>query len=667
MSFNFLSPFGVVSKYETAPRKGIFVRPASDSAPGGWTITRDDLGRAELPGSPSSAAPYRLLGRKNGDSGEWNSVFDPGTFFYGEIDWRGFAKSETKPRQGSWGLSFHGPNSRHFASDAFTYGTSELHNNIYYEGFCIAVAPFPVLGACLKVVPATEGHPASYHVIAVCKGAVGDAVYRKRVTLSGVLRNGYTDEYRAEQMAMYDEKDNPDGWFLLGEFSLLTGSQGISTQIKEARTPWFFNASGTKAVCARECEVTLQQGSSQVTQSGYNVFEISVSDDMSSVSVADKGNLAGYNVSLTVTVTQYPNYENITSWPTPDHAEFLHIWEHYNIQSVLRMTGEYIVGVDFRGDEYAPIICRADKYRLCEQTMYYGVDESPHPEYDPQDTYMDRAISNANDVYGDLTHYYSLPPAERVEEGAGRTMWFVKLDDKLLLDDGSGDIHWIYRRLSGTESEFQTGVRDPNNTALYFTYTMAVFPHFWDVRTPNVAAYIEQSVIQGLGQIVGNTYTMESVFHGESDTYEKITEKNTGTETYEADTIATWKWSFQRLFDDYMRGTQEFNVTVIDGLWPTDYLNGLPSDIPNHVEFHDDKYYAFDLYGYSIPELLQSISKSYRQGGIAVDCFGNKAMSFAYKDHEGETRYYNYLSDGSVEGTTSAEGENFRCFPLGAS
>lgn len=667
--FNVGSPFGRIVSYEPIAFKGFILHPKSDEAPNGWTYTPGEDGAAEKPGAPGGGAPYRFIGKP--PAAQWNCHHTPGTQFVGEIDWKGKQKSAPRPHYGHYRLSYHGPASRHFASEAFTYGGDDSHNNIYCEGKCIAVAPYPVLGACLREVETEESKEArisnpalpqikEWWVFVVCKQGGTDAIYKRRQT-SGVLRGEYTEEFRAASMKTYDEKTNPEGWVPIGFLTLTFGSQGTSCQLAQADTPWFFNESGTVAVCVRRCSLTLDAGArvGSITRPGYNVHRIQLTED--GYTHTDLRNDGGFNYDIVTTVEEGPELVVDTKWPIESSPTLSHSWDTYRIDQRITCIGEYTVGVDFSRDTMLRLKVVVNYSRWHRQNMYYGTDPVPHP------TTFQVAHSNHTDKLGDWYNY----EGPQNGEWAGQTETWLKVNDKANLKFDTNDVHWLYRRLSGSFTEFSTGEPDPDDQALYFVWLMDVYPHHLDSRNGHLAVFTEEKVNQqrGSGADVFTFETEQRYYAADSSEYEKFMEKK-GDDVYSPGSTYTGVgtgWLYSKLIDsDYSIGnTDRVAFKDVDIPIPPELDAQWPANVPKPSDFYYGKHFTEKQGMLSMSVLLHSISKSYREGGFGVDDFGNAVMSMKYKDHEDKERYYNYVSGGDLSSITLAYGENQHFYKLG--
>jgi len=685
--FNLLSPYGKVTRYVPLEYKGFFLHPKSDAAPEGWTY--DPAGeQPEKPGKPSGDKPYRFIGKPPASA--WSCVHTPGDFFYGEIDWRGPVKDSEAAHRGRYRVSFHAPKSRYFTEPGFFYGSDASHNNVYSEGRCIAVAPYPVLGACLSeqtnpAFTAWDGTGPTppekvWYVLVVCTDGSQDMVYRR--PLGGSVRRAqYTDEYRASAMRLYNAESNPQGWEVLGAKALNTSSQGTACEVHRPTTPWFFNESGTEAACVRECSLDVDRGALLGTKrrSGYNLFTVKID---SSASFTDLRNYAGYSTTIDTSVEKLPEYRVETRYPYSESNEPIaeHSWDIYYLKQKVRCQGRYTIGVDYVGDNMRRIDIVADINRYRAQYMYIGTDPAPHPE-----EYSRNVDSNRWDIFGD--GFNELPPSEE-ETPRNISSARVGVDDRVYLEfsDDTEDLHWIYRRLSGSRQEFLTGVPDTAAQYLYFLWKLNTYPHNLDVRTPHLLTYVEEVAAEDLTLTGGADVVLRTVeaeqhyFVDNGKDYKVFMERKKPDDNIPASGYPLGVgqgWLYDRLplpagypqnpDPIYALGTHTAGYKDVSYTFPEDLQDKWPNTVPSLLEAYYGTYYTVDDGLLPITEQTQSIAKNLRNGGYGVDDFRNAAVSMEYTDHENKTKYYNYLSGGTLAGVTSAYGENLKFYSIGVS
>lgn len=687
---NLISPYGRITKYVPLEYKGFFLYPRADTAPEGWTYDTSAPGAAK-PGAPGGSKPYRFVSRAKTTG--WYCQHTPGDFFYGEIDWVGPWKDEDKQHRGKWRLSFHGPVSRQFADAGFSYGSDSMHNNVYMEGTCVAVAPYPVLGAALREYVnadytrwqeegANGSPPPEYrkYVVVVTWDGSQDIVYRRPLS-RGVLRREYSDEYRNAQMRLYDAETAPTGWETLATLGLRAEKQGTGGRLFSPKTPWFFSESGSRAACVRGCAFTMNRGSflPPKEREGFTLFTLSVSD--SSAVATEEGNDAGFTTEIVTEVKKLPDLVVETEYPVGyAYVEQLtHTWELFEPRQTVKVRGSYVVGCDFLGETLRRIRVHADIARTSKQHMYIGADPTPHPDA----TVGGLTQSNYKDFSGDWLNYEDLP----TEDPQGVTKTFIAIDDKVYIqfDEDTTKAHWLHRRLTGNRTEFETGVPSTQIDDLYFVWQVSAFVHHLDARYGHYAVFTEERAAQQTGENEVTTTPVSAEQHfmaAQSSDYKNITTKQ------HEDSISYWTrvtgftlgWPYAYLpldgrYSDYKDPNITYAVGVehtveyvdVQVMFPDDLENDWPTQVPKLSDAYGGAYYTLDEGLYPLTEYLQSVSKSLRSGGFGADEFGNYVVSMEYRDHEDRVKYYNYISGSELPEVTSTSGNNLKFYPIGVS
>jgi hypothetical protein len=298
--------------------------------------------------------------------------------------------------------------------------------------------------------------------------------------------------------------------------------------------------------------------------------------------------------------------------------------------------------------------------------MYYGTDPIPHPE-----SFL-AGDSNAGDKYGDIYNYEGPDRGEL----SGATEQWAAVNDKVFLDfSGDGtDTHWLYRRFSGSRTEFMTGVSDPEDQNLYYVWKLNTYPHHVDVRTPHIISYVEEDVMQMLAYPapVAHYESEQHYYIGEGNDYKKIMERRIEDTFASAGGEATGigrGW----LFSDVVDGRYTIGTTTtvsfkdVDVPIPPELDYDWPENVPSLSESYYNQIYSLGDGMYPLRDMLQSIAKNVRVGGYGVDDFENAAVSMQYVDHEYKKKQYNFLTGGDLGSITSATGENQRFYKLGVS
>lgn len=656
--FNIYSPFSRPVIYVGRENKGFALYAASDDAPDGWGFPlANSSGQPILPGTPGGPAPVKFLGKSG--TKPWGCRHTPGTQAYGNISWLGKVKDAAKPSKGKWVLTYNGPNTRCLPSDSFSYGTDDTHNDIYCEGLCITVAPGHVLGAALYF-PTPDAPKPTLRV--VCWENGEDVMYaRELIPTMGVDGDSYTDEFRQEQMKTYLPDLVPEGWRRLGYFQCTSSSQGSSRTVKGPRTPWFFDSTGTVAQCMREADITFNRGDTEVTQQGYVRYKLTVDGEGASLSVPD--NTEGFTFTVKNTVEAKDDYTAVTRYPAVSNYGFRsHWWRVHKITSVTTCTGTYVVAVDYHDTEERLVTVEAKILCDLTQWVYKGIDDT----YDPG---IPNPQNNTDDVQGD---FYSeiYDPAFVPYEGDGvSALWSQNNSGYYLRGANFKPNAFIYRRLSGTKSEFDTGVRASDDYYLYFFFDVKLFPHYLSLARTHMSAFCEQKVMQKADFFESE---MEYYTKHKEIEYASLTtfmEKNKDAVDRDPGYVypaISQAWLNTQLEAHWMGGVD--NTTIfrsIDGAFPDDYV--WPTSEPDPRDFYYNSEFRWDEGWPTIPDLLQSISKGYREGQHAEDSLEHFCVSMKYLDEKDEEKYYNALdgATGTLESNTSASGDNTRFYPLG--
>jgi len=653
--FNMLSPFGRVVRYEPATKHGFFLFPASNNNPAGWGKPLvDSEGKFQLPGTKGGPDPIKFIAKPPG-SVNWAVTGIPGSQLYGNIDWRGPQIDLQAPEKGRLRLSFHGPMSRQFPSPTFNYGSDPKHNNVYRSGFCIAVAPDPVLGAAVR-----QDSQGAYQLVVICKRGQSDVVYRRPFPTQGVNANEYTDEWRIEKQALYNPTSNPEGWVTLGQQTPTVGGQGSNCVIKAARTPWFFNESGTEAQCVRECDVTLFRGDVDVTHKGFNRFRVTVGNQ--TVRFQDLSNNPPFVITVNTKRTPQPLYSVLTRYPDSGSPDLIHHWENFNIYQEIKIEGRYVIGVDYRGDSEVLVEAVHDSRRTFEQWFYRGVDSEYDASYLPGNSNDNYA--NDDDYFGDL---YNIPEPQDRYPGDGRLSgWFSNAEDLRLEVDGE-EVLPLHRIISGDKDQFFTGQEDDNDPFLYYWWWGRSYPHFLDARNNHVSFQFDYEMEQDQQRFF--RYEIEFYNTGEFEYDLKFMERPfpaIAAQDYGLPGV-DYGWKNEDVDNVYpLEIDQSDEFLVIDGMMPGEGENPIqfPSDFPDPLEVYTPP----PIWGPRVPlhRLLTDEGKAIRAGGHAVDDFGNRVVSMAYLDHANDLKYYNSLNGeaGELEQLLKA---GTRFYPIGVS
>lgn len=480
-----ISPISNTIEYDPGAKHGFYTYPKNSDNQSGWGKPyRDEKGKPiPKPGTSGSKDPIKFIYRKS-NKGDWKCSNSPGSQSYGNIDWKGKTIADGKP--GRYRLSYMGPGSRYFRDTEFNYGSKDLHNNINYEGYVVAIAPYPVLGACLNKVneydEETKKNEDHIYIICICKDQTKDKIYKRRLGLK--YKSPVTDEHRTKLMKLYDAVDNKDGWVLLHEQELAVDVGVGDCTIKEAHTPWFFNESGTEAQCIREFDIKFNNnaGGDDVTESGYARFIANIG--MSTANIMQKTNEPPYNLVITVKTGDEPDdwytekSTKLWEWwrnTTWDSATGKHWWHTYYMEVVMTMKGKQVVAVDYEGDNEILVYARINYVRWMKVFYFLGVDgnyEGNHAE--PPNTQDLLTTNNATELtYGLLYNDQ------------------MCLDYKNSKYDVNGKL-WIYRTLNGNETQYYGITVDEPIWSFFYLSINNQYYHYIDFRDKYLAAYTQK-------------------------------------------------------------------------------------------------------------------------------------------------------------------------------
>lgn len=486
--FNWVGPFSVVMEYGINDYTGFYVKAHNKEVPTGWGDPHfADDGTPIEPGTPGGANAVQYVTKYPKKSptsgGGWKTRYVPGKQLYGEVDWAGDWISEDEAtgghKRGRHRLSFHGPVSRVFPNEKFGgYGTSDTHNNVYYRGKLLTVAPHAVMGAALKMSQGEDGRPVWHVYVACYRNGLTTAFYKRRVLLStAIYMDKFSDKWRAAQMRTAGEPGE-DYWHLLGTHADTSVQQGTSATLLPMRTPWFFNKSCTQAAQMKECDIrynlvirgTIEN--QEVTRRGHALYTATISDE--SVTVSSGGNTEGFVITLETSFKQREDL-NVTCQLSSDAPVMPHSWLAWEYVQKVKIDGEYKVAVDFKEDELIVVSVKAAVRRQMIQWWYQGNDHDkygyPYDTEDPDSLFpwsnnrYRYSPQRGGDAYG-KSDTFSLP-------GDGRSnKWLGILDDIKLSWTVAGkkqDATLVYRE-SGSYDEYLGNPPSLTNNLYYFTW-----------------------------------------------------------------------------------------------------------------------------------------------------------------------------------------------------
>ncbi len=444
---NILSPGSRLLEFTVPVTAGFWTVPHSDTSPAGWGAPFvTDLGTpVPEPGTSGGPNPVKFISW-DVDKSAWESNRTPGNQLYGNIDWLGPYKDPGNPKEESRvRLSYWGPPARQFPSASFIYGSHQKHNEIYWKGLYMAVAPLPVLGAAIQVstLPTPEGvEPPPPPVLGdwlmvICKDGLGCKVYSRLIPSASYELEGdpevleesasrfnippdaMTDDMRQGMMELFDSSLNPYGWHYVGTVQQVNGSGAVGVA---PNTPWFFNESGDIAQCVQDVQLTFDNGEDASREelgkairaiifANYRAFLERVVDNLSGFtysSVTDKGSKPHIKVDTDSGLLSSFTFPSCIGeyWQTSQQLDagffdYVHrepatpSVDHYlavdHIRNDTGITGNYIVGVDYYEDDEMYIYLRYDCNMSAEKWWRYCIDRVVATDYDSSGDYEDPA------------------------------------------------------------------------------------------------------------------------------------------------------------------------------------------------------------------------------------------------------------------------------------
>jgi hypothetical protein len=381
----------------------------------------------------------------------------------GPIDWWGPPKKASKPTGDKYILSYWGPNSRHFPTVTFSYGSSQKHNEVYYEGRVCAIAPGPVIGACLQPI---AGNTSKYWIIVVAWVNGKENVYRRELK-AYYFASKVTDAERQQLMKLYDSENNPDGWRTVG--SVL----GAYPELGKPETPWFFNQSGTEAQCIRRRQVTFDSGggAGSSTEIRNDRYKLTLS-----TSTGQQGDIAG-SVSSTREYSPDPYLytEEVKKhrsgvWTSPpDSHGVTHEWLEDYATVTVKHTGRQPVAVDYVGDTLLACDLVISVNNFVHQDWMIGVDApgAPYTNYNQLQNYQPGSYTNE-------------------PRGHQATTWTNLLLDNYL-EWGSGGLWYrtpieAMQDMTKTQYDSKGTADDPSDRFRFYTEHFRTYPRYLDLR-----------------------------------------------------------------------------------------------------------------------------------------------------------------------------------------
>ena len=656
------SPFSVPVRYSAPEGKGIYVFPSSRAYPSGWgEPRRDENGAPITPGTPGGEFPNALIYK---DGNIWRSASDRYRQLSGNISWWGPPIDPSYPEKGRHVLSYFGPRLRYFPDNDFFYGSRPEHNDIYYKGGYAAVAPGPVLGACIRTIdvldPVTGSTSPTAYIFAVVLQSGNDVFYRKKWGYRRVSPPDMSDEARAREMASISQ-DNPNGWERIGSY------QKPSDEHYTAETPWFFGETGQQCAAVRRRKITFNNGYEDKTEDMFERLKGSVTDI--TISVTNLGNSPPFSYKEILT-------KEVFDHVSVDYAGYTHDWHEDHLTVRVRIDGEQYVLCEFIGDELYWGKLKYATQRIQEGYYTEGTDPSPYTvtyEGQPKD------ISNAGLREGPRMHdFYEYGYLdEDYEQSPGDheyTLWINSVSDISLYYGPEGNEEenriGLHSYVIGTQDQWE-GIPQQDDLSTYFYEHITLYPRgMMDLRRPSYVAVVFRDYglwVNGSEDFVDHHISVDNVLYHPDD---QEGESLHITEVSSANEYARFGWPIVDV--DNMEET--FNVTLerssYIGEWVTDNHEGDVQEPGSKTFYVKDTIFDLYLSWPTIPELLYGQWSSLDNGnGVGNGAITEKnEIGFSILCLDVKSQYTNnpvvsgHRPGGSME-TLVGFGEKF--YPVG--
>lgn len=359
---NFTSPFVKPIEYDAGPKYGFIVFPHSTEAPEGWgDPTKEEDGTPITPGTEGGPNPNRFVAYKESRKFTgWKSYRSPSRQVAGPIDWKGPHMDPTSDKSKRYVLSYWGPTSRHFNYGYFEYGSDDKHREIYLNGKLLAIAPYPVLGAAIKVFSYIDYNSPTQAVVeekwlvAIVKIGSADECYMRPLP-DPINYDDVTDEHRYDMVQLKNFM-YPNGWEAVGT---LVGQSNAYP----ADTPWFFNESCTEARCLRMHVKNFDPGTGvNIEEDVYVEYKVRITcnEVFKTALFENLGLEAACRFDYLERTERYQQ-----SWLYNDDPA--NEWQEDIIETRVDCDGKMLVAVDYRGDE----LLKAYYVQDAERAFYF--------------------------------------------------------------------------------------------------------------------------------------------------------------------------------------------------------------------------------------------------------------------------------------------------------
>jgi hypothetical protein len=616
----YLTPFSTPVEYSAPDGKGIYTThepkelPAKPPAPGA-VVTRALIGTD----GEVYSTPYQQLA---GNISWWGPLYDP-----------------AKPDKGRRVLSYAGPKLRYFLQPDFNYGDVLTHNEVYYHGGCVGIAPGPVLGACLRLMdyydPIERTTTELWHLLVISYSGGVDSLH-KRLLSSTIRSDKLNDDLRVAGMGLYHAEDNPNGWLLLGTFP----RQGDNFFPPE--TPWFFNQSGTAAVCMRREAFSFNNGGADVIEDKLHRLTCTVSGGNSAV-FGNAGNLPPYEHK------EIHKQEMIRIFVEDPHPPALqHSWEHYQTQAGMVISGEQNVFSDFLEDEEWTAKVKYYGWRNHTHFISKGIDDPanfPDNETSCNTDYWTNTYSSlVRSSPKTFSSFVYVPDPVPIEYGEDSrpSPWFGSSGNVIMYIGPPSSPEYssiaLYQQESGTSTEFDGHPKQADDPWFYYyKFTTNTMRGAMDIR--NVLLLVSENYTystrngNGMIRVEQNKsvlYTPDNT--GEGDTLKNITKPPVNG-------YFNFGWPLELMLG---WGSDAFDETLTrttyKGLWATDNREG-ELQVPGSLNFYADTLGDLSKGWPLLPDMLYgAVSSACRGNGVLTE-FGAWAIDVEVPTVEGGDSY----------------------------
>lgn len=521
MAVHFTNPFVKPIEYDAGPKYGFIGFPHSPEVPEGWgDPTKNPDGSPITPGTEGGPNPNRFVAYKESAKfSGWKSYRSASRQVAGPIDWKGPHTVPSNTDSKRYVLSYWGPTSRHFNYGQFEYGSDPKHQEIYLNGKLLALAPFPVLGAAIKIFsyqdPTTDVEKLIEEkwLVAILKVGLQDECHMRPLP-EPMNYDQVTDETR---FAMVQSKSStyPDGWESVGVMLAPAAA-------RSADTPWFFNESCTEARCLRRHVKNFDPGTG--TNIDEDVFveykvKITCNENFKNAVFESLGHDPTHKFDY---LERTERYQLIWDYlGDPDER-----WEEEIIEAKVTCDGQMIVAVDFRGNELIKAYYVQNAVRQFQFYWPLGIGANNSGRTDGED------VARGNQASA-IAGNGNLPG----EHDQGR--WVTSFEQCLLrvvnVSSGVTDLEYKLQYVAAmSKTMFDTGVDVNADRILYYWESLFTRLHHLDVRALFMTGRTD-SVSNFFGTTIpyrtSTVYNVEWMDAGSktSDPYSKSEDGNKGT------------------------------------------------------------------------------------------------------------------------------------------